>query len=168
MVRTLAASLLAAAALLVLVGTAGAHTGSPALLSAPPPPAETTATVPVTPLRPGAPVPVTLPLFVAGTLVVVACASRRRLAVALVLLTAVVGVDAVIHSVHHLNDPAAAASCVLASGVSQAPAVLIDGTPVVIGPEASPERHAITGPSGAAIGGTRPGRGRAPPSSFLV
>ena len=164
MVRTFAASLLAVAALLVLAGAADAHTGAP-VLSAPPPAPETTATVPMTTLRPGAPVPATLPLFVAGVLVVVACASRRRMAVALVLVTAVVGVDAAIHSVHHLNDPNAAAACLLASGTSHAPAILTDGTPAVVTPAAAPEGHATAGPTGAAVGGSRPDRGRAPPSS---
>src|SRR5262249_61438072 len=107
-----------------------------------------------------------LPLLViVAAVVVAACASRRRLAVALVLITAVVGVNAAFHSVHHLNDPGAAAACVLASGVSHSPGVLTDGAPVVVTPAAAPERHAATRPTGAAVGVSRPDRGRAPPSS---
>jgi len=174
MVRTLAASLLAAAALLIAVGSAGAHTARPG-------PATSAQPRPATSAQPSAPLPAAIPsgetlraagpvaplplVLLMGAVVVAGCASRRRLAVALALITAVVGVNAAFHSVHHLNDPDAAATCVLASGVSHSPAVLTDGAPVVVTPAAAPERHAAAGPTGAVVGVSRPDRGRAPPSS---
>jgi hypothetical protein len=166
MVRTLAASLVAAAALLIAVGSAGAHTARPApATTAQPSPSLPAPMAPVETLRAaGSAAPLPL-LVLVGAVVVAGCASRRRLAVALALVTAVVGVNAAFHSVHHLNDPDAAATCVLASGVSHSPAVLTDGAPAVVTPAAAPERHAAAGPTGAAVGVSRPDRGRAPPSS---
>jgi hypothetical protein len=170
MVRTLAASALATAALLIAVGSAGAHPGQPGpTTSAQPAPPLPEPVAPIGALRAAGPAAAPLPLLVVAAAVgVAACASRRRLAVALVLVTAVVGANAAFHSVHHLNDPDAGATCVLASGVSHSPAVLTDGAPAVVTPAAAPERHAATGPTGAGAAVSRPDRGRAPPSSSVV
>ncbi len=165
MVRPLTTLLLAAASLLALVGSAGAHTRA-AVISAPPPPAQTTtavvsaAAVPAT-----APVAAPLPLVVVAATVVALCTSRRRLALALMLVTAVIGVDAAIHAVHHLNDSDAAAACVLASSVAHLPAVLADGTALVVMLAPAPEGQPTAGDGGAALEASRPDRGRAPPSS---
>jgi disulfide bond formation protein DsbB len=104
-------------------------------------------------------------VLLAAAVVVVACASRRRLALALVLLTAVVGVDAAVHPVHHLNDPGAAAACLLASSFTHAPAVLTDGASVAAAPAPSPDAHADVAPARAAARFSRPDSGRAPPFS---
>ncbi|PYM85583.1 MAG: hypothetical protein DME13_10370 [Candidatus Rokuibacteriota bacterium] len=96
---------------------------------------------------------------------VAACASRRRVAIALVLLTAAVAVDGAVHSVHHLTDASAAAACVLASSSTHAPAVLSDGAAVVVGPARAPEPSADLAPLRTAVRSPRPDRGRAPPSS---
>lgn len=164
MVRPLVASLVAAAALLMSAGAAGAHTGAPgAQLSAEP--LAPLAVLPAVDLRAASPVAAPLPVLLAAAVVVVACASRRRTALALVLLTAVVGVDAAVHSVHHLNDPGAAAACMLASSSTHAPAVLTDGAAVVAAPAPAPDAHADVAPIRAAVRFSRPDRGRAPPSS---
>src|SRR5262249_40743463 len=97
MVRTLAASLLAAAALLIAVGSAGAHTARPG-------PATSAQPRPATSAQPSAPLPAAIPsgetlraagpvaplplVLLMGAVVVAGCASRRRLAVALALITA--------------------------------------------------------------------------------
>jgi hypothetical protein len=163
MVRPFTTSLIAAASLLALVGSAGAHTRA-AVISAPPPPAQTTAVVSAAAVPATAPV-APLPLLVMAAAVVAACTSRRRLALALMLVTTVIGVDAAIHSVHHLNDSDAAAACVLASSVAHSPAVLADDTAFVVMLAPAPESQPTAGDGGAAFEAARPDRGRAPPSS---
>ena len=81
------------------------------------------------------------------------------------LLSAVVGVDAAVHSVHHLNDPGAAATCVLASGTTHAPAVLSDGVIVAVAPTLVRDAYPDVAPIRADVRSSRPDRGRAPPSS---
>jgi hypothetical protein len=164
MVRPFTTSLIAAASLLALVGSAGAHTRA-AVISAPPPPAQTTAVVSAAAVPATAPVAAPLPLLVMAAAVVAAGTSRRRLALALMLVTAVIGVDAAIHSVHHLNDSDAAAACVLASSVAHSPAVLADDTALVVMLAPAPESQPTAGDGGAAFEAARPDRGRAPPSS---
>jgi hypothetical protein len=164
MVRPLTTSLIVAASLLALVGSAGAHTRA-AVISAPPPPAHTTAVVSAAAVPATAPVAAPLPVVVVAATVVALCTSRRRLALMLMLVTAVIGVDAAIHSVHHLNDSDAAAACVLASSVAHSPAVLADGTALVVMLEPAPEGQPTAGDGGAALEASRPDRGRAPPSS---
>jgi len=102
---------------------------------------------------------------VAAVVALAVCGSRRRLALALALLSAVVGVDAAVHSVHHLNDPGAAATCVLASGSTHAPAVLTDGVIVAVAPTLARDAYPDVAPIRADVRSSRPDRGRAPPSS---
>src|SRR5436190_584406 len=102
---------------------------------------------------------------VAAVVALAVCGSRRRLALALALLSAVVGVDAAVHSVHHLNDPGAAATCVLASGTTHAPAVLSDGVIVAVAPTLVRDAYADVAALRADVRSSRPDRGRAPPSS---
>jgi hypothetical protein len=165
MVRPRVASLIAAAALLASAGAAGAHTGALVAEISAPSTAPSRAILPVAELRAVAPVAAPLPALLAAAVVVAACASRRRLAITLVLLTAVVAVDGAVHSVHHLTDASAAAACVLASNSTHAPAVLSDGAAVVVGPARAPEPSADLAPLRTAVRSPRPDRGRAPPSS---
>ena len=165
MVRPLVASLIAAAALLASAGAAGAHTGAPVAEISAPSTAPSPAIFHIAELRAVAPVAATLPALLAAAVAVAACASRRRVAIALVLLTAVVAVDGAVHSVHHLTDASAAAACVLASSSTHAPAVLSDGAAVVVGPARAPEPSADLAPLRTAVRSPRPDRGRAPPSS---
>ena len=137
MVRPLLASLVAAAALLLSAGAAGAHTGAAGSEIATAPVA-TPIVLPAVDLRAAVPASATVPALVAAVVALAVCGSRRRLALALALLSAVVGVDAAVHSVHHLNDPGAAATCVLASGSTHAPAVLTDGVVVAVAPTCAP------------------------------
>jgi hypothetical protein len=164
MVRPLTTSLIATASLLALVGSAGAHTRA-AVISAPPPPAHTTAVVSAAAVPATAPVAAPLPVVVVAATVVALCTSRRRLALMLMLVTAVIGVDAAIHSGPHLHDSDAAAACVLASSVAHSPAVLADGTALVVMLAPAPEGQPTAGDGGAALEASRPDRGRAPPSS---
>jgi len=161
MVRPFVASLVAAAALLLSVVAAGAHTGPQ--ISATPPAAPDVR--PAADLRAAAPAAVTWPALVAVAVALVACTSRRRLALTVALLTTVVGVDATIHSVHHLHDSAAADACVLASTSAQAPAVLTDVAIVVVAPAPAADARVDVVPIRLALRASRPDRGRAPPSS---
>ena len=106
-----------------------------------------------------------MPALVAAVAALTVCGSRRRLALALAVLSAVVGVDAAVHSVHHLNDPGAAATCVLASGSTHAPAVLTDGVIVAVAPTLARDAYPDVAPIRADVRSSRPDRGRAPPSS---
>jgi len=164
MMRPLLASLVAAAALLLSAGAAGAHTGAAGSEIATAPVA-TPIVLPAVDLRAAVPASATVPALVAAVVALAVCGSRRRLALALALLSAVVGVDAAVHSVHHLNDPGAAATCVLASGTTHAPAVLTDGVIVAVAPTLVRNAYADVAALRAAVRSSRPDRGRAPPSS---
>ena len=170
MARPLLASLIAAAAFFLSAGAAGAHTGAPdARIDAVP---ASSAAVQALAKQPeveirhaGAPPATVLPILVAAAVAIGAGSSRRRLSLALALLSAVVGVDAAVHSVHHLHDPGAAASCALASGSTHAPAVLSAGVAVAVAPEPAPEGRADAATRSLALRASRPDRGRAPPFS---
>jgi hypothetical protein len=164
MVRPALTGLVAAAALLLSVGAAGAHTGTPGLQIGPPPLA-TPAVAPAVDLRAAVSSAATWPALVAACVALAVCASRRRLALALILMTAAVGVDVAFHSVHHLHDSAAAAACVLASSLTHAPALLSDGAVVVVAPAPAADAGTDAVPLCFAVRVSRPDRGRAPPSS---
>ena len=106
-----------------------------------------------------------LPVALAMLVVLAACASRRRIAVALLLLTAVIGFNAALHSVHHLDDTKAGATCVLASSTVHAPAVLSDAPLVAAGLESTGAAAIDATSVRLALAPSRPDRGRAPPSS---
>jgi hypothetical protein len=121
--------------------------------------------LPATVLHAGAPSAPVLPVALGVLVALAACASRRRVAMALLLLTAAVGVDAAVHSVHHLNDAKAGAGCVLASSSTHAPAAVADASPVPARLEPNGLAGADAAPLRVVLESSRPDRGRAPPSS---
>jgi hypothetical protein len=169
MVRPLIAPVIMAAALLLSAGAAGAHTAAPdSQIDAAPVASVAVTTVVAWPngeiLSAGAPPVPTLPLVLAAAIAVAGCASRRRLALALALLVAIVGVDAAVHSVHHLHDSDAAA-CALASGSMHPAAILSDGAVACVAPEPAHDARADGATPPPEVRPSRPDRGRAPPSS---
>jgi hypothetical protein len=84
--------------------------------------------------------------------------------VALLLLTAVVGVDAAVHSVHHLDDAKASARCPLASSTVHAPAAVAESPGAAAGLEPSGPTAGDSIFVRIALAPSRPDRGRAPPS----
>ena len=171
MVRPLIASLLTAAALLLSAGAAGAHTK----------PADAATASVRTPASSHVPASlhvvtdrnVPVDSSVATLLAVLSAAgaigalgrSRRRVALVLVAVCAVVGVDAAVHSVHHLSDPGGAASCALASGSMHAPAILTAAMVDTIVAAPVGEHHGDAAIPSLDRHAGRPDRGRAPPSS---
>lgn len=174
MVRPLIVFLLTAAALLLSAGAAGAHTSLPAQSS---PPAQSVATVraAVTPPpnptarastdpRTGSSAAPAVAAAVAATALGALARSPRRLALVLVAVSTIVAADAAVHSVHHLSDPAGAASCALASGSMHAPAVLSATTVDTVAPGPAGEHHGDAAMPSLDRDARRPDRGRAPPT----
>ncbi|HEV8585759.1 MAG TPA: hypothetical protein VGT02_12380 [Methylomirabilota bacterium] len=165
--RVLTASLVAAGALCLSVGAASAHTDQPVPKIDAVPAASRAAPGPMIQAlrRAGTPPATLLPVVVVAAALIAAGSSRRRFSLALALLSAVIGVDAAVHSVHHLHDPGAAAACALASGSTHAPAVLTTAIVVAVAPEPGHDRRADATTPAPTLRASRPDRGRAPPSS---
>jgi hypothetical protein len=114
--------------------------------------------------------PVLLVTLIVGLGLVAAAITRRRqlaLVLALVPLLTLLTVETALHSVHHLGDPQAEASCVVAGASTHLGGVTI--APVDLGqPVASPERHSDRGPAWPVpFQPVRPREGRAPPAPVL-
>jgi hypothetical protein len=73
------------------------------------------------------PAPASLLLVVLAAVSAAGMVRRKRLALSLVLLLAVLGFEAGFHSVHHLDDPARAAECAVAVATAHLAGSLVDG-----------------------------------------
>jgi len=104
--------------------------------------------------------------LVLGGACLAGAARRRRNAtiLALTLLVVVFGLESAIHSVHHLSDPEAAASCVVLSASHHEPGTCAD-TPDVGTPTWTAEPPPAVGPPIVRpLQAFRPHEGRAPPA----
>jgi hypothetical protein len=111
-----------------------------------------------------------LALLAAGALGLSACgrSGRRAALAALALLVAVFGVATAVHSVHHLSDPQAAASCALFGAFHHAP-----GAGAALPDADAPDRtaeptRAIDREQPRPLQALRLHEGRAPPASPSV
>jgi hypothetical protein len=155
--RRLAAYLVIAAALLLSAGAAFAHS--------PPAVTPTVPEAPIAALRPDIAPPSSLAILLVTLASLAAIGSRRRLAIALVVIFAVVAADGAVHSVHHLNEGNSAAHCALAFCFTQTPVLTSAAVSVVTRPEAASDAAIERTQGRMAVGISRPDRGRAPPSS---
>jgi hypothetical protein len=110
----------------------------------------------------GALLPVALALLAAAA--AGACRPRHALRVALVLLLASFAFDGALHSVHHLDDEAAAARCAVASVGAQLGGVSV-ATPTLEPVPAAAGLVALADSSLPAARLSRPDEGRGPPAA---
>ena len=155
--------------LLVVAGPAAAHVAGP-------PPSPALALVPVEPdtavhFLGAAPMPPTLPWYLAAALALVAVAVRRRprqiLAISLILVLGVFAFENALHSVHHGFDAKQQEECAVAAVSAQLSGVQVDGVALASSapPLAGDAMTALPVPTPDRF--LSPDQGRAPPSAIL-
>jgi hypothetical protein len=161
MSRLLVLPLLALAALAVSSVPVSAH--APSVV----PVVATVADIPSTSAWHAAPTPPALPWTVIAAAALAATVGTRRprraVALAIVFVLALFAYETGVHSVHHLNDRAASAACVVASGATH-----VAGTPVDVGAVeplilASLERLVLDSRPNVEVRSLAVHQGRAPP-----